>query len=135
MNKKFIYSVLAYVAITFAIAYPWHLVIFKDLYHQFGLYNKQDPNFIFGILSMLIQGIILAYFYPIYYRGGSAVKEGLKFGLIFAAFIISVLVISLAAKMEIHPLHLWFTVPTAFHLLQFGLSGIAIGMIYGEKPE
>ena len=135
MNKKFILSTLTFVIITFALAYPWHLVIFKDLYHEFGLYNKQDPVFAFGILAMLIQGVILAYFYPIFYRGGLPVKEGLKFGLIFAAFSISLIVISLAAKMEIHPLHLWFIVPTIFHLLQFGISGMVIGYIYGNISE
>ena len=58
-------SWFAYVAITFALGFVWHLVVFKNLYHRLAIYTRlDDPIIPLGLLSMLIQGAVLAYLYP-----------------------------------------------------------------------
>ena len=38
--KKMILATLAYAIVTMLIAAPWHFILFKDLYHSFGIYNR-----------------------------------------------------------------------------------------------
>lgn len=65
-------SWLAYLIITFAMGFLWHLVLFKRLYRRLAIYTRlDDPIVPLGFLAMLMQGAVLAYVYPLvnHYRG------------------------------------------------------------------
>lgn len=68
MNKKFLLSVLGYVVATMIVEYPWHEIIFFEKYVALGAITREQPIILLGMLTMLIQGVVFAYFYPIYYR-------------------------------------------------------------------
>ncbi len=42
-SKRFIHSALAYVLLTFPLAYAWHLIFFRDLYERLGYFGDQEP--------------------------------------------------------------------------------------------
>ena len=132
MTKKSITAILAYTIITFAIAAPWHFIWFKELIHNLGIYNKPEPVIALGILSMLIQGSVMAYLYPLFYRGGSPAVEGIKFGLIMGVFLFSVSTLANAAKIEVNPISTFIMIQIAFHSIQFVLTGAVIGLIFGR---
>ncbi len=88
--KKIISATLVYSFISLILGATWHFFLFKDLYHELGIYNREPPIIPLGFASMIIQGIILAYFYPLFYKGGSPIKQGVKFGLIMGFFLFSV---------------------------------------------
>jgi hypothetical protein len=125
-------AAIAYVVVSFALTAPWHFVLFKDLYQGFGLYNRVEPIIPLGVLSMLVQGSVLALIYPRWYRGGPPALEGVKFGLISGMFLFSVSTLANAAKIQVHGLGMFVIVQAAFHLLQFAVAGAAMGMIFGR---
>ena len=130
---KFFSSWLAYLVITFAMGFVWHLVIFKELYAKLGIFTRiDDPIIPLGFTAMLIQGAVLAYLYPLIAKSGSPISEGLKFGLLMGLFIASSAVIAEAAKQRVSSLPTWLVVESAYYAIQFSLSGIAIALIYGK---
>ena len=131
LSTAFYGSWFAYLFITFALGFIWHLVVFKDLYRRLAIYTRlDDPIVPLGFLSMLIQGAVLAYLYPQVVDTSSSAPEGLRFGLLMGLFIASSAVIAEAAKQRVTSLRTWFVVESLYYLIQFSLSGLAIGLIY-----
>jgi hypothetical protein len=133
-KKKFTYAALAYIVLTFAIAASWHLVIFKDMYDQLGIFTRKEPIIPLGIASMIMQAIVLSYLYPRYYRGGSILKEGLIFGALTGVLMASIAVFAEAGKQQVTSLPFWLVFESAYYLLQFSISGVVIAKIYGKDP-
>ena len=131
--KKFTLATLGYVVVTFALAFPWHLIWFKDSYHSLGVYNRENPIFALGIGSMVLQGLILAYLYPFFYKGTRPILTGIRFGLLMGVFLWSVSVLALAAKVNVTSLSTFFILSSLFHLIQFTACGALIGRIYAPN--
>ena len=130
--KKFVLAVIAYIIVTFAVAASWHLFFFKDLYDQLAIFSRKEPLIPLGIVSIVLQALILAYLYPALYKGGSPAKEGLKFGLLIGALMASIAVFAEAGKQNVSSLSTWLVFETAYYLLQYSLLGVIIGLIYGK---
>lgn len=135
MNRKFIYAALLYAAVTMIHGFTWHFSFFKEVYSGLGIYNREPPIIPLGFASMILQGVILAHLYPRYYRGGSPVGQGIKFGLVMGLFLFSVSTLANAANIQVSSMSTWLTVQTAFHLIQFVVVGAGIGLIYGKAPR
>ena len=132
-SAAFFGSWLAYVVVTFAIGFVWHLVLFKELYAKLGIYSRlDDPIVSLGLSAMLIQGAVLAYLYPLIAKPGSPVLEGLRFGLIMGLFIASSAVIAEAAKQRVTSLPTWLAIETTYYAIQFSLCGIAMAVVYSK---
>ncbi|HYC72312.1 MAG TPA: hypothetical protein VEB66_13970 [Opitutaceae bacterium] len=135
MLRRVLLAAFAYMVVTFAIAVPWHLLVFKELYDSFGLYNRAVPLASLGVLSMAVQGLVLAVVYARWQRGGHPVAEGVKFGLLFGAFLYSVSTLANVAKMNVDHAGTFFAVQALFHFLQFALAGAAVGLVFGRRVE
>lgn len=131
--RKVVFATIGYSVVTMLIAFPWHFVFFKDLYHSFGIYNRGEPIVPLGFLTVVIQGVVMAYIYPRYYRGGSHYKEAIQFSLLMGIFLYSVSTLANAAKIEVSPMSTWILVQFAFHLIQFVATGAVVGFIYSRK--
>ena len=130
-TAAFFGSWFAYVAITFALGFVWHLMVFKDLYHRLAIYTRlDDPIIPLGLLSMLIQGAVLAYLYPKIVDVHSSVFECIRFSLLMGLFIASSAVIAEAAKQRVTSLQIWLVVESVYYLIQFLLAGMAMSSIY-----
>lgn len=132
--KKFLLATAFYSIVTMIHGFTWHFNFFPELYAQLGVYNRDPPIIPLGFASMVIQGIVLAYLYPLWYRGGSPIFEGIKFGLILGVFLFSVSTLAVGAKIHVSSIPLWLGIQSLFHLIQFGLAGAGIGWIYGSEP-
>jgi hypothetical protein len=69
--------------------------------------------------------------YPVGYKGGSPAKEGLRFGVLIG------LVVWLTANLTIHGV-LKNTLASAlvdsvWHIVEQGIGGIAIALVYGKS--
>ncbi|MBY0471542.1 DUF1761 domain-containing protein [bacterium] len=135
MTRKFILSTLVYSIVTMIHGFTWHFNFFPEVYAQLGIYNREPPVIPLGFASMIIQGIILAYLYPRYYRGGTPVKEGIKFGLIMGFFLFSISTLANAAKIQVSSMSTWLAIQSAFHLIQFVVAGAGIGLVYGKLSK
>ena len=133
--RKFALAVLAYVGVSFLLGFTWHLILFKDAYHNLGIYTRENPIFALGVGSMVLQGLILAYLYPFFNRGPQPVLTGIRFGLLMGTYMWSVTVLAFAAKTNVNSLSSFFTLSTLFHLIQFIAAGALLGWIYGSNAR
>ncbi len=133
MNKKILFSTLGYTVATFALAAPWHFVLFHDVYARLGAYNLEKPIFVLGLVAILIQGFIIAYLFQFYRRGVKPFKEGLTFAMIMGLYMYTLSTVAFAAKTPVTSLPTWFGIQFAFHFLQFILAGVVLGLVFGKK--
>ena len=130
--KKIIFSTISFVVLSMAVAYPWHFVWFHDLYEDMGAFTRSEPIIPLGMLAMISQGIIIAYLYPYFYKGENPIIQGIKFSLIIGAVVYSVMGFAMAAKIDINPISTFLFYSVIFQLIQFVLTGTALGLIYGK---
>lgn len=127
--------VAAYFVITMAWAYPWHMVFFHDLYVQMGAFQRAAPIMPLGISAILIQGIVIGYLYPFFYKGQSSVRQGIVFNLIIGLMTYTAMGFATAAKFQIEPVSTFLLYHTVFQLIQFTLTGAALGFIFKENKK
>jgi len=131
MNRKLWLFVAAYFVITMAWAYPWHIIWFHDRYEEMGALGRKDPIIPFGMLAVLIQGVVIGYFYPFYRKEtGNQILQGIKFAMIIGLLIYSVMAFTTVAKLNIEPIATFLAYHTVFQFIQFLLTGAALGWIF-----
>jgi hypothetical protein len=131
-TKKILLATISYVILTMAVAYPWHMIWFHELYEAMGVYTRPEPNILLGMLSMLMQGVIIAYLYPFYYKAGNPIIQGIKFSIIVGTIVYSVMGFAMAAKIDINPISTYLLYNLTFQFFQFILTGAFLGLIYGR---
>jgi len=132
-KKKLILATIAYVVLSMAIALPWHLFWFHDLYEKMGAFTREEPIVALGLLTMVIQGMVIAYLYPFWHRGGHPIIQGIKFTFIAGLLIYTTMGPAMAAKIKIEPIMTFLIYHSGFQSIQFVLTGAALGLIYGQK--
>lgn len=134
--RKLLLFVAAYFVITLSWAYPWHMVFFHDLYVSWGAFQRSEPIMILGIAAILIQGIVIGYLYQYYNKStGSPILRGIKFNLIIGLMTYTAMGFATAAKFLIDPVSTFLIYHTVFQLIQFTLTGAALGYIFGNVKE
>lgn len=128
-TKKFILTALAYIIPTMLLGYTWHLIFFKDIYDSLGIYNRAEPIIPLGFFSMIVQGCIIAYLFPFYAKDNFAMATGIKFSLLMGLFLFSVSTLANGAKIQVTSMQTWLLIQVAFHLLQFLVAGVLIGLV------
>ena len=128
--KKIAAFTFAYFIITMAWAYPWHLVWFHDLYQSWGAITRAEPIIALGIVAIILQGIVIAYLYPFFYKGGNPIVQGIKFNLIIGLMTYTAMGLATAAKIQIEPVSTFLIYHTIFQSIQFTLTGAALGWIF-----
>jgi hypothetical protein len=77
---------LAYLVVSFALGAVWHMVLFKEYYKKLAIYSRiENPRFTFGLSSMFLQSIVLAYLYPVI---GNAYVFGIGLFMTLASFLV-----------------------------------------------
>ena len=80
-TKKLLLAWLATFVVTFVLAGLWHVVLLGDFYRTNDVaLARAEQNMLFVALGQLILAFLMAFAYPIGYKGGSPVKEGFRFG-------------------------------------------------------
>jgi hypothetical protein len=135
MNHKLtLLGTLSYTLVTFPLAVVWHVVIFEEKYHAFG-YFEGEPNFMLGLLTIIIQGYVLSLLYPYVKFKGQGIIRGLKYSLLIGVFFWSSHVLAFVAKQVVDS-SLSFIVMESFYLLiQFAIYGLFISKIYSKALE
>lgn len=134
MTKPFVLAALGYLVPTFILGFTWHFWFFPGVYEGLGIYNRAEPIIPLGMLSMVIQGLVMAYLFPFFRREGSAVGRGVVFGLVMGVFLFSVSTLANAAKILVTDMGTWLLIQAAFHVVQFVIAGALIGLAYGRAP-
>ena len=130
MNAKtLILGTAAYTICTFFLAAGWHVLLFKEMYESFG-YFEGEPDFLLGLLTIVIQGALLSALFAMLKAEGTALWRGLRFALIAGAFFWTSHVLAFVAKQTVPGVSAFIWMETVYLLLQFGLFGLIIGVIH-----
>jgi hypothetical protein len=123
--------VAAYILPTFPIAFAWHLVLFEPNYQALQIY-RADPLIPFGLASMTIQGVIFSWVFPRVFAGsdGSALKNGLLYGLGVGILSWSFTTLAVAAKHPMASIPDYVLLETGFTALQFLIVGPLIAFAH-----
>jgi len=132
--KKFSMADVGGFLAMFILGSLWHPLLMKNFYSKYGGDSMlAEPNLLFIILGVLILAVLMAYMYPQGYKGGSPLKEGLRFGVVIGLLwvlpfnIIMVGVMGTAKTLVL--------VDTLWHLVEQGVGGIVIGYVYRSKSS
>ena len=133
MNYKLVLAgTLAYTLVTFPLAVVWHVILFTDSYTAFG-YFEGEPNFLLGLLTIVIQGFVLSFLYPYVNFRGSAIVRGLKFSTVVGVFFWTSHVLAFIAKQVVESSVSYALMESFYLILQFGIYGLLIGLIYNKE--
>lgn len=134
--KKLLIFLSCYFVITMAWAYPWHLIWFHEKYAAWGAVTRDEPIILLGVAAILIQGVVIGYLYP-YFKNDrdNPLLNGIKFNLIIGLMTYTAMGFATAAKIQIEPIMEFLAYHSIFQLIQFILTGTALGWIYRTKKE
>ena len=131
MHPNYWLGLAAYVVPTFPLGYVWHLRTFKAHYDRLEMYRR-DVLIPLGIGSMLIQGLVFAWLYPLVFDTsadawiGSAVRCALVFGVLAWSFT----TLPVAAKYRTASVKGFLVLETAFTAVHFAIVAPSIALAF-----
>lgn len=131
-TKKLMMAWLGGFLVMFVLSGIWHDVVVGDYnaatYADVNL-SEEDFSLIYIAIGYLIFTFMMAYMYPIGYGGGSALKEGMTFGVMMG-IIMSFPRAFIFAGVYKMPLdaNLYDAI---YHVVEVAIGGIVIAKIYG----
>ena len=131
---KLVVGAAAYTICTFSLAVVWHVLLFRESYESFG-YFEGEPDFLVGLLTIVLQGILLCALFPMLKAEGSSFRRGFRFALIVGAFFWTSHVLAFVAKQEIPDASAFIWMETLYLVLQFGVFGLIIGLIHRGRTS
>lgn len=127
--KKFILATLAGSMTMWLLAGLWHELIMAKFYATETQATHEGTGIIF--LAYLALGVLMAYIYPLGYKGGRPAMEGLRFGIIIGLLWVFPHGLAMAGA---HGDSILYVIKnTAWHLIEQGAGGILIGLVYGKS--
>jgi len=109
----------------------WHEVIMASFYNTETHATHEGTWIIF--LAYLILGLLMAYIFPLGYKGGKPLPEGLRFGIIMGLIWVFPHELAMAGA---HGESLSYVFKNAaWHVLEQGAGGIVIALVYKKVKE
>ncbi|MEW6332332.1 MAG: hypothetical protein AB1560_12815 [Pseudomonadota bacterium] len=130
--KKRALAVLAYLLPTFPLGYLWHLTLFADYYRTLQVY-REDVIIPFGIVSMLVQGVIWSVLYDRLFVGEPILKGAIKFAVLAGSLAWSFAVLAVSAKHQMASVSGFLFIETAFILVHYVIVSPLIAAVYARK--
>ena len=122
-------TVLAYIVATFGVQGVSHFGI--NASHYAGIPIMRPEAIIpLGVASMVVQGLIFAWLFPMFNHGPNAIRNGIVFSCAVGAFLASYIVLGEAGKYSIPSIRSWIVVEGSASLVQFVVFGIFLGLIH-----
>ena len=116
----------SYIAASFIIQALSHFVINSEHYASIS-FMRTEPLMYFGLLTMLIQGIVLTVLYLKWTNNIFSIQQGLKFSLLIGLFFVSYLALVEPDKYNVINVSEWILVEGIAGLFQFTIFGALLG--------
>lgn len=135
MNTKlFLRSIIAALAGGFGmwvVAGLWHNLIMPALYSET---HATHEGIGIMLVAYIVLGALMAYMYPLGYKGGSPVLEGMRFGIIIG--ILWVFPHELAMTGAHGGRSIAYVIKNGlWHMVEQGIGGIIVGSIIGRRLQ
>lgn len=127
--KNYIFGTLLFVIVTFMVQSTSHFVINAEHYASVT-FTRKEVIFPLGFLTMILQGIVLSFFFILYCKNEYSIKKGLFFGLLMSALFVSYPTFTEPAKYLVPNIGSWILVEGLVGLVQFCLFGILLSLTY-----
>ena len=131
-TKKLVLGTVGYTICTFALAVFWHVLLFEESYRSFG-YFEGEPNFLLGLLTIVLQGMLLSVLFPMMRGPPNSFRRGLGFASLAGAFFWTSHVLAFVAKQEVPGIWTFVGMETVYLVLQFGVFGTLLGVVHRER--
>lgn len=126
---KHLLSILAFMAVSFAVQGGSHFAVNTD--HYAGIdFMRAAPIMPMGLLAMVTQGVILTLALSRMAGAKATIKDGLMVSLAFGLFLASYIVLASPAKYAVPSIAAWMGVEGASSAIQFTVFGILLGFIH-----
>jgi hypothetical protein len=130
-NKLVLSGVLGALVMV-VIGYIWHVPLFGGFYNeQWSSVARPELILWVAVLGEILRGFLLAYIYPIGYKGGQPSMEGLRFGVLLGLFAAMLSLIYFGVFNFASAA--WFWAEAAYAVIQTGAAGVVIGLAYGTQ--
>jgi hypothetical protein len=126
--KNLIFGTTSYIVASFMIQALSHFVINTEHYDSVS-FMRPEPLMYFGLLTMLIQGMVLTVLYQKWANNNFSINQGLKFSLLVGAFFIPYLALVEPDKYNVLNVSEWILVEGIAGLFQFSLFGVLLGKL------
>ncbi len=131
-TKKMTMAWLGAFVVMFILSIVWHVPLMGEFYAEnYAEVNIPEEEFsmLYLMIGYLIFSFMMSYMYPIGFGGGSAIKEGLRFGVMLGIFMSfsKAFIFAAVYKMPLDA-NLYDAV---YHVIELGIGGIVIAKIYG----
>jgi len=127
--KKLALATLAGGGAMWILAGIWHTLIAAAFYSAETHASHEGTGII--LVAYMVLGVMMAYLYRFFYRGGRPVLEGLKFGLLVGLLWVFPHELAMAGA---HGESILYVFKNAgWHLVEQGLGGMIVGLIYGRN--
>ena len=131
-GKKFLMALVGGFLVMWLLSGLWHVLIMGDFYaNNAGPSAYEEPKMLFIILAYAVLALLMVYIYTQGYKGGSPLKEGMRFGAIMG--LLWILPLSMIMYAVVETSGTLIVVDTIWHIVEQGIGGIVIGLIYGSK--
>jgi len=122
-------TAVAYVITAFAVQGTSHFVVHADHYAAITI-MRAEPIVPMGITSMIIQGLLFAWLFPAFNRGGNPIRNGVYFAWAVGGFLASYIVLGEAGKYAIPSIGSWIAVESGAAAVQFTAFGLVLGLLH-----
>src|SRR5712691_6607311 len=133
--RKHLLAVLVYVVATFATQAVSHFGV-NAAHYGAVTYLRAQPLLALGVLSMLIQGSIMAYLYAQVPGAGRSIGHAVWFAWLVGGILVSYEALAEAGKYTVPAVGSWIAVEVGAGFVQFTLYGVLLGWVHRARvPE
>jgi hypothetical protein len=132
-KRTLVSGLVAFVAMFLFSWLMWGFIFSSTWENMSDVVMTMEPNMLYLTLSYLVIAWVMAFIFPFGYEGGSAVKEGFRFGLVIWALLSLGMGLGMQA---FQPDNMGaFLFAQVISLLQYALGGIVIGMVAARMGD
>ncbi len=132
-RKRLVLAIIAAFLLQGIAGTVWHVIVFKDLYAEsMAKVARPEPMMGAVLLAILVRAVLMAWIYPVGYKGGAPWREGARFGVVMGLLSGTIIAIlygnaSFGAG--------WLWADLAYFIVEGAIVGIAIAYCYGGRAR
>ena len=130
--KKILQAWLAGFIVMYVISFIWYLFIIAGYNaEQFAAVNREELSMTLITLGYLVLAFLMAYIYPIGFKGGAPLQEGLRFGVLLG-LVVSIpnaLIYSGSVNMPL----VASLVDAIYRTVEITIGATVMALVYGDS--
>lgn len=127
--KRIAFTTLAFIVATFATEGISHFAINKAFYAGIP-FLRSEPIVWMGLLTMVLQGLVMGWMYPRFHDAARPVFSGWRFAMCVLAILGGYIALVEPSKYAVPSIAHWAWVEGSVAFVQFSLFGVLLGAVH-----